>query len=223
MTKTPFKIIYYFLIVLTFMFVMVVLSVIIDFIVQSIFSNRIQDRTVKVITVSKNNSRIGTGIFLDHNKILTAFHLVEGANQVVLIQNYNSILLNKANLLKSDKKMDLAVLVISKQYFDFPVLKFKSDFSLYEKVCAYGMPNEAWVKNCGRVTDFAYAKNHLMPQKLLLQISPGVVYNGFSGGPVFQNEKVLGIINSMDHSTKNGYAITTLDIIPFLKNVKLGY
>lgn len=183
---------------------------------------KILRRTVKVIVLSNGIIKQGTGYFINKNKILTAYHLAQSNSEIILIQEYNSYLLNKARLLKSRKNIDLSLLILDNYYGRYPIVKMNFNFKLNDPVCAVGMVNKAWDKRCGRIEDLSYAENYSLRDKLFIQISSGVITPGFSGGPVLnQKNELIGIVSFMNILTGSGYAISTLDIVEFLKDVSL--
>jgi len=141
-------------------------------------AGRLQDITVRVPG--------GTGIHINDKEILTAAHLVKPymENAVWIVNGEHEMV---GRLKKIDRELDLALLEVD-EYMQFGGLGFQLDAEAGDEVIVVGNPGECedvtvWGRVAGR------SEKHLIVD---ITVMPGV-----SGGGVFREGKLLGIVVQM--------------------------
>lgn len=142
--------------------------------------------------------------------VLTNAHVCEGSMDMIALFQDKEVA--KLTVVKQDKELDLCLL-----YGEFPnkPLDISSDIQDFEPLTVLGSPHAGpMTVSLGNFTD-RYSD---MDGVGLTSVK---VYPGNSGSPVFNNKGyVVGIINSYDVRSQNGYLIYGSDILNFLQRDK---
>ena len=177
-------------------------------------------------TQNEQNGELGAGFFIEENLIITNYHVVIG-NKIINISIQDSNYVWKTTVLSYSEEHDIALLSIddwdnfsSKE--KWKVLEFVSSKTakVGEEVYAFGHPwGLSWTFSSGILSK----KDRLLPSStsvLFLQ-TDSKVYQGNSGGPLFDKYgKVLGINSLMRSGNGGSYGF----VIPsdYVKKVVYG-
>jgi S1-C subfamily serine protease len=133
------------------------------------------------------NKSSGTGFYTSADKIVTARHVVEGCVNVTIANNSGDIEIGTVSHLSQSS--DIAVLTINKMIANIVTLDTQKleDDSVIQIV---GAPIDGLVLSSGRVAEVF---ENTGGYDFLLDIPADF---GNSGGPVFLNGKVIGIVNA---------------------------
>lgn len=150
---------------------------------------------------------IGTGFFIDENKILTNAHVVVGATKVQVKMESGAVY--DAEVLKLDEQIDLALVKIkewekfkSENTFSLLALGNSSNVKIMDEVYAIGNPWGLTFSVSKGIISHPMRKHDAIP-KFLIQ-TDAHVYEGNSGGPLLNvNGEVIGI-NSLMMAREGG-------------------
>lgn len=168
----------------------------------------------------------GSGCVIEGNRILTNAHVVS-AQTFIQVKKYNSPKKYTAKVVAIGHQCDLAILEIEdKDFFkDITPLPFGDLPFLQDTVYVLGFPTGGdkisitqGVVSRIEVTQYA----HSLLSLLAVQID-AAINSGNSGGPVIQDEKLIGIaMQGMGNAQNIGYIIPVPIIKHFLKDVEDG-
>ena len=200
---------------------------------EEIYNNYVES-VVFIGNEKKNGS--GTGFVINHKgqKIVTNWHVVEGAENVrvwlkpkdikgeaYLINNTDSY---NGKVIKINKEKDLALIEVkglSKNITGVPFGKF-DDVKIGETVFAIGHPGDLiWSFNSGMVSQLR--SNHKWKYKNSSHFADVIqtqtpINPGNSGGPLFNKNKKLVGVNTFTATGENlNFAVSVDDLILFLK------
>jgi len=188
-----------------------------------------------VFIANRKKNGSGSGFIIHHNgkKIITNWHVVEGAKRVdvwlkpkdlvaeeYMIKNIDSY---KAEVIKIDKVKDLALLKINGLPENIKPVKFGNydDINIGETVFAIGHPGDlVWSFNSGMVSQkrpnyrWRYENSNHTANVIQTQtpINPGN-----SGGPLFNKNKRLVGVNTFTTDGENlNFAVSVNDMIEFI-------
>lgn len=160
---------------------------------------------------------IGSGFFVEKSKIITNFHVVDGANYVE-IKTYSGKSCHITNIL-TDKANDLALLTLDKNVNETWLNLSKNLPDVGQDIIAIGNPMgiEQTVSD-GIVS----AIRRLNNGNILVQISAPISH-GSSGGPVLNlNGEVIGVSTSIVKDGQNlNFAVSSKHISPLLEKKQL--
>lgn len=151
--------------------------------------------------VSEDDGSIGTGFFIDENLIVTNYHVIENGIERK-IKSFNSNKFYDIEVLSYSKKHDIALIkIVDWQSFineqRYTVLKvLDSKFaSIGEKVLAIGHPwGLDWSLSEGVISG---KKRKINDYPVLFFQIDSKVYNGNSGGPLFDQYGNVIAVNSV--------------------------
>jgi len=161
--------------------------------------NSEKDKTIKIdsrfksVVIIETLNSMGSGFFVEPNKIITNFHVVDGAKRIT-IKNFDGKR-SSAKILKIDTRRDLALLETN---FKGDSVKFY-DSEIYPglEVEAIGHPNGLdYSLTKGVVSNIRkYSSTYNVTQNANTKfIQTDVAINpGNSGGPLFHKEFVIGV------------------------------
>lgn len=218
--KNILKLLYFFLLTLTFG-----------------HANSIDSSIVKIYTVSKStnylepwNSSIqrssGSGSIISENRILTNAHVV--ANETFIeVKKYGDTKRYQAKVIEVSHDTDLALLEVEdKNFFKGTIpLEFGSLPDMQDKVTVYGYPMGGHTISVStgivsRIEHNRYA--HSGKRFLSIQID-AAINPGNSGGPTISNGKIVGVVmQGITMSQNIGYMVPVDIIQHFLKDVADG-
>ena len=183
----------------------------------------------------KNGS--GSGFIVNHKgkKIVTNWHVIEGAKKVrvwlkpenlvnerYMLDNLDSY---EARVIKIDKEKDLALLEITGLPDDVKPVQFGNykNVNVGESAFAIGHPGELiWSFNNGMVSQlrknykWKYKNSNHFADVIQIQVP---INPGNSGGPLFnKNKKLIGVNTFTADGENLNFAISVNDMIDFLNN-----
>jgi hypothetical protein len=132
---------------------------------------------------------LGSGFFVETNKVVSNFHVVEGASKIVIRQLGKKEQDEAKQILKFSKKLDLAVLETATPGKPLPLNKEQNHQGIGDRVVAIGNPrglegtvSEGIISSLRPTEDF----------KILQVTAP--ISPGSSGGPLFDADgRVIGV------------------------------
>ena len=163
----------------------------------------------------------GTGFALANNYIVTNYHVVNGA-ECIMIQGINGYFNTKyeAEVVATDKKNDLALLKVngvSISSMDIPYTINTTTSDVGEDIFVLGYPLTSTMgEEIKLTTGVVSSKTGYKGDVSIYQIS-APIQPGNSGGPLFDSKgNIIGIVSAKHGGAENvGYAIKTL----YLKNL----
>ncbi len=173
----------------------------IDFISTSIELSKTEEVKLykkSVVIVKADNSK-GTGFYYsDNGYIITNYHVIEGQQTAKV--TFNDGKTYSANVVNSDKEVDIAVLKIEANDLTYPILELEDRWSQDETVYIIGNPlSSSFIVNKGNI--IGQMSNGVIPV-LVIDAS---VYRGNSGSPVINSEgKVVGVIYATAYINHQG-------------------
>jgi hypothetical protein len=131
---------------------------------------------------------LGSGFFVEENKVVSNFHVVEGAAKIVLRQLGKKEQDEAKQILKFSKKLDLAVLETTGPGKPLPLYKEQRQ-GIGDRVVAIGNPRGLE----GTVSEGIISSLRPTEDFKILQIT-AAISPGSSGGPLFDAEgRVIGV------------------------------
>lgn len=155
--------------------------------------------TMKSVVKIKDGSASGSGVFLDENTILTAYHVVDNGNTTVEVRlsDYHNTI--KGTVQAIDDWQDLAIIKIddtlnNNNYKVRPIELANAEVKLGETIYAFGNP---------KGVDFAVTKgiisntSQAIAMKSMYQFD-AAIHPGNSGGPLVNSKgQLVGVVNSI--------------------------
>ena len=192
-----------------------------------------------VLIINEESDSLGTGsvIFKDKNsaQILTNYHVVKGANRVkVFIKKTKRGSMRKADayiadIIKVHPEGDLALLKINES-ITAPKIAIESkigDLEIGQDVHAIGHPKgEFWTYTKGYVSqlrdDYKWETDDGRHRAELIIQTQTPINTGNSGGPLLNDKgEMVGVNSFKGEGEGMNYAISTVDVVKFLKNRNL--
>jgi S1-C subfamily serine protease len=191
---------------------------------------------VKIFTVANNpdyyqpwqmvgqGSSSGSGCVIDGNRILTNAHVVSNAT-FIQVNKSGETQKYVAKVLAVDHECDLAILTVNdKDFFrDVPPVSIGDVPSPGDMVKVLGFPigGEKLSVTEGVVSRIEIGQySHSLRSFLTVQLD-AAINPGNSGGPVFKGNRLVGVaFQGMDKAQSIGYAIPTVMIKHFLKDLQ---
>jgi S1-C subfamily serine protease len=135
------------------------------------------------------NGGTGTGFYISAEKIVTARHVIEGCDEATITNNDG--ISTTATVKYLDPVNDIATLIAVKTVADIVTLSLET-LTVGSKIQIVGTPINGLVLSSGDISRI-YPKE--VEYSFELEV-PGDFGN--SGGPVFLNGKVIGLVNAKD-------------------------
>ena len=166
------------------------------------------DEILHSVCIVEANYNQGTGFFIEDDKILTCRHVLTPEGTDVVMNNCHMSIYKendpdikyKIELIKEDKLLDLAILKVI-GYKNKVTLPIKTiSLTVGDKVSYVGYPNynknDTYYRGDEKKILQIKQDNLLDEEGTILSFYTidGPIYEGMSGGPVFQNGEVVGII-----------------------------
>ena len=180
----------------------------------------ILDSRFESVVVVKTGSGLGSGFYVSDDEILTNYHVIENANNITVIDQNKKR--SSAVVIKKDLKRDLALLKTNAKAKK--VSFYNGAIKQGAKVEALGHPRGkkfsisqgivSAIRNESSVYNVSGINNVLFIQ------TDAAINKGNSGGPLFLNNKVVGV-NTQGLSKKSSegmnFAVHFSEVLDFLK------
>lgn len=176
--------------------IVIALTLIIGFILHT------HKRDVKQAIIKINN--ICTGVVISKNYALTASHCVKNLKVIVEKEGFTV----KANIVYKNNEEDLVIL--QGDFSSFNYLRIANKIpEVFEEVASFGIIEDILI-----ITKLFCLDKHEILQKLEFNVFSGLLYPGFSGGPILNKRNEIISLNSQRISN------TPLTLGIRLKNIK---
>lgn len=172
---------------------------------EDVYKNSVMVILDKGIKIENSQSvpdiSIGTGFFIDKDKIITNYHVVNGEGKKYLLSvKLNSLTFN-ASILLFDESLDLAILQIPFENKDFKYFKISKDVKIGDEVIASGNPYGLSFSNTKGIV--SNINRNFLEIGSVIQID-APLNPGNSGGPVFKpGFELIGIAFASISNTQN--------------------
>jgi S1-C subfamily serine protease len=144
---------------------------------------------------------IGTGFFIDKDKIITNYHVVNGEGKKYLLSIKLNSLTFPASVVLFDESLDLAILQVPFENKDFKYFKISKDVKIGDEVIASGNPFGLSFSNTKGIVSNIDRK--FLEIGNVIQIDASL-NPGNSGGPVFKpGFELIGIAFASISNTQN--------------------
>ena len=184
-------------------------------------SNASVDQRFDSVVVVKTSDGFGSGFYIESNKVVTNYHVVEGYKNVTVSDSKGND--TSARVLKIDKKRDLALLEVNRS--GNPVQLSNDPIYSGMKVQALGHPNGlSYSMTQGIVSSVRkYSSTYDITgnANILFVQTDAAINRGNSGGPLFHENKVIGVnTQGMSKARTEGlnFAVHVDELKRFLKN-----
>lgn len=147
--------------------------------------------TVEINAITDYGESIGSGFYIDKGMIVTNYHVIEGAEKII-VKDYDEETVEIKTIIGFDKKLDLAILATDKE--NAPLVISQDKVAVGQDVYAIGSPfGLTATMTKGMVTS---ASRKLSDNNVdYIQID-APVSKGNSGGPLINKYgEVIGIVN----------------------------
>lgn len=147
--------------------------------------------TVEINAITDYGESIGSGFYIDKGMIVTNYHVIEGAEKII-VKHYDEETVEIKTIIGFDKKLDLAILATDKE--NAPLVISQDKVAVGQDVYAIGSPfGLTATMTKGMVTS---ASRKLSDNNVdYIQID-APVSKGNSGGPLINKYgEVIGIVN----------------------------
>jgi S1-C subfamily serine protease len=144
-----------------------------------------ENQFTSVVVIKSPKGSLGTGFYISENIIITNQHVVEGSNFIDLELRDGSESFGK--VIKSDPDLDLALVRVEKKGKPI-MLANKYDINIGERADAIGHPRGLTFSITRGIVSAVRTMGGIKYIQTDASISPGN-----SGGPLYQNKKVIGI------------------------------
>jgi S1-C subfamily serine protease len=172
--------------------------------------------TLPSVVVIHADNKLGAGVFIDQNHILTAEHVIDAVNSVTVTTLAGNTY--AANVVAVDKDKDLALLGVKANGEKIRPIPFAAAYTIGQTAIAIGHPDglnysvsKGIISNADRKLDSSGAK--------LIQIDTAIS-PGNSGGPLVDAAgNLIGIVDAKINAKASeglGFAISLDDIKPFV-------
>jgi len=190
----------------------------------SIYENN-KDAVVIIMNMQNNQPAAwGTGFIIEATgKIVTNYHVVEDADYI-MIETIHGQRMNGEGYYYLDERNDIAILDVQANYLPTVQLHYSNKINKTDEVVAIGHPRGggAWNTDKGNINNLQYATNGMLQQ---ITFSANI-YNGSSGGPLFNKTgEVIGITSSGIAASNHYFAIPIHYVISqkHIKTVQFSY
>ena len=180
----------------------------------------ILDSRFESVVIIKTESGLGSGFYVNDDEILTNYHVVEKSNNITITdKNKNR---SSAVLIKKDLNRDLALLKTNAK--GKKVIFFSGPIKQGSKVEALGHPRgktfsvSQGIVSAIRKESSVYNISGI--DNVLFIQTDAAINNGNSGGPLFIDERVVGVnTQGLSKKTTEGmnFAIHYSEVLDFLK------
>ena len=184
-------------------------------------SNASVDQRFDSVVVVKTSDGFGSGFYIESNKVVTNYHVIEGYKNVTVSDSKGND--TSARVLKIDKKRDLALLEVNRS--GNPVQLSNDPIYSGMKVQALGHPNGlSYSMTQGIVSSVRkYSSTYDITgnANILFVQTDAAINRGNSGGPLFHENKVIGVnTQGMSKARTEGlnFAVHVDELKRFLKN-----
>jgi len=168
-------------------------------------SNTIYDKLEKNVCKVISDNGQGTGFLISDKFILTAFHIVNGSDEIkVTFDNKEELEVTLHTLIDDKyKKLDIAILELNKSidfYEDIKIVDYK--LTPRSHWISRGYPQTHDITGTNLIKDeniINQQLKELFEDKIDLQLDLGQTfdsYGGLSGSPLVIDENIVGLINS---------------------------
>lgn len=147
--------------------------------------------TVEITAVTDDGESIGSGFYVDKDRIVTNYHVIEGADKII-VKSYDEKTVEIKTILGFDKGLDLAILATDME--NAPLVISQDKAVVGQDVYAIGSPfGLTATMTKGMVTS---ASRKLLGNNVDYIQTDAPVSKGNSGGPLINKYgEVIGIIN----------------------------
>ena len=174
---------------------------------------------------------LGSGILIDDQQIITNLHVIKDADTIYVAPygeakkgDVLDFSVHRAKILKISEDKDLALIQTSKISDDINILEFLSykelEVGMNTHAVGHPDPQETWSYAKGYISgireDYITEYDFISLNADVIQNSTDIV-PGFSGGPLTNDTGQLIGINSFGINDGFEYAVTTDEILDFLK------
>lgn len=184
-------------------------------------NNSSVDQRFDSVVVVKTSKGFGSGFYIESNKVVTNYHVIEGFKNVTVSDSKGKD--TSARVLKIDKKRDLALLEVNRS--GNPVQLSNDPIYSGMKVQALGHPNGlSYSMTQGIVSSVRkYSSTYDITgnANILFVQTDAAINKGNSGGPLFHDNKVIGVnTQGMSKARTEGlnFAVHVDELKRFLKN-----
>ncbi|HPC38113.1 MAG TPA: trypsin-like peptidase domain-containing protein [Exilispira sp.] len=172
---------------------------------EDVYKNSVMVILDKGIRIENNQSipdiSIGTGFFIDRDKIITNFHVVNGEGKKFMLSVKINSYTFPASIVAFDESLDLAVLQIPFENKDFKYFKISKEIKIGDEVIASGNPYGLSFSNTKGIVSNIDRK--FLEIGNVIQID-APLNPGNSGGPVFKpGFELIGIAFASISNTQN--------------------
>ena len=173
------------------------------------------------MVVVKTEKGLGTGFFIETNKILTNYHVIENSSVISIKDKKGKS--SSAVLLKKDLERDLALLITNMN--GQPVQFYNEPLFTGMEVQALGHPKglkfsmTAGIISSVRKMSSTYSVTN--DENILFIQTDAAINQGNSGGPLFYNDFVVGVNTqglAKDQTEGLNFAVHVEEIQKFLNN-----
>ncbi len=159
---------------------------------------------------------VGTGVIFG-NYIVTNNHVVQGFNKVSFIDNSGQNI--PASLVGANSCDDLAVFKISSDKISKPRLTFTNNISPEDTITSFGHAVDGKELEKIKLTVSSTFSNILANNVINLN---GYIKQGFSGGPAFKENKLIGINFANNSATNKSYIIPMYKVEKMIAELESG-
>lgn len=151
-----------------------------------------------VLVINEGNKGIGTGFFVDENKIVTNNHVVEGGKDLSIKTEHGKIY--KVEIINTDSFADIATIKIVewedfKKNNKYSLLSFAQDADQMDTVFSIGHP---WGLDWSISKGIISSDERLMSAPRFFIQTDAHVFQGNSGGPLLNERgEVVGVNSNM--------------------------
>jgi hypothetical protein len=169
---------------------------------------------VLIMAYDKSNTPLGlgSGFFIEPQKIVTNFHVIEGAGRIVVKSSISGLQAEVSSIISYSKYLDLAVLQIEGKGTPLQI-SAQHKYSVGDKVVAIGNPRGLE----GTVSEGIISATREVDDFVIYQITAPISL-GSSGGPLFdEHGKVIGVTTATIADGQNLNFSIPIWLLPRLK------
>tara|TARA_Y100000590_G_scaffold151778_1_gene174380 strand:+ start:97 stop:2223 length:2127 start_codon:yes stop_codon:yes gene_type:complete len=184
-------------------------------------AKKIDDIRFNSVVIVKTESGLGSGFFVDNNKVITNYHVVENSSLISIKDKKGET--SSAVLLKKDLNRDLALLQTN--MMGQPVQFLTEPLSVGMEVQALGHPKGLKFSLTGGIVSGVRKMNSTYSAtndaNVLFIQTDAAINKGNSGGPLFHKNYVVGVNTqglAKDETEGLNFAVHVDEVQKFLKN-----
>ena len=173
------------------------------------------------VVIVKTESGLGSGFFVDSNKVITNYHVVENSSLISIKDNKGNT--SSAVLLKKDLNRDLALLQTNMT--GQPVQFLTEPLSVGMEVQALGHPKGLKFSLTGGIVSgvrkMSSTYSATSDANILFIQTDAAINKGNSGGPLFHKNYVVGVNTqglAKDETEGLNFAVHVDEVQKFLRN-----